>query len=102
MKRFLLLFPLFIIVSCSGYRISSMKKSNMEKIQLNMSKSQVSDILGSSYTITEKRVEATDTIEVISYRNFPYEEEFYLFRFKNNKLEKWYREFQIKSNKENL
>ena len=74
----------------------------MEKIQLNMSKSQVSDILGSSYTITEKRVEATDTIEVISYRNFPYEEEFYLFRFKNNKLEKWYREFQIKSNKENL
>lgn len=101
MKRFLLLLPFFIIVSCSGYRISSMKKSNMEKIQLNMSKSQVSNILGSSYTITEKRVEATDTIEVISYRNFPYVDEFYLFRFKNNKLERWDREFQIKSNKEN-
>ncbi len=60
-----------------------------------MSKEQVSGVLGKSYTIAEKYMEAKDTIEVISYRNFPYDNEMYLFKFKNNKLEKWYRELEV-------
>jgi len=80
--------------ACSGTRIATMRKSKMEQLELGMSKSQVVTILGSSYSISQKEVSNKDTIEVISYRNIPFDDEFYLFRFKNNKLEKWHREFQ--------
>lgn len=83
-----------VLSSCSGTRIATMRKSKMEQLELGMSKLQVVDILGSSYSIAQKEANATDTIEVISYRNVPFDDEFYLFRFKNNKLEKWHREFQ--------
>ncbi len=83
-----------ILSSCSGVRIATMRQSKMEQLELGMSKSQVVNILGSSYSIAQKEINNTDTIEVISYRNVPFDEEFYLFRFKDNKLEKWYREFQ--------
>ncbi len=83
-----------ILSSCSGTRIATMRKSKMEQLELGMSKSQVVTILGSSYSISQKEVSNKDTIEVISYRNIPFDDEFYLFRFKNNKLEKWHREFQ--------
>lgn len=83
-----------VLSSCSGARISAMRKSKMEQLELGMSKLQVVNILGSSYSIAEKEANAKDTIEVISYRNVPFDDEFYLFRFKNNKLEKWHREFQ--------
>ncbi|WP_333864063.1 hypothetical protein [Sphingobacterium sp.] len=66
----------------------------MEQLQLGMSKTQIVDILGSSYSISQKEVNAKDTIEVISYRNVPFDDEFYLFRFKNSKLEKWHHELQ--------
>ena len=52
----------------------------MNKIELGMSKKQVSDIPGKTYTIAEKYTEAKDEIEVISYRNFPQDDEFYLFK----------------------
>lgn len=80
--------------ACSGTRIATMRKSKMEQLELGMSKSQVVTILGASYSISQKEVSYKDTIEVISYRNIPFDDEFYLFRFKNNKLEKWHREFQ--------
>lgn len=80
--------------SCSGTRIATMRQSKMEQLELGMSKSQVITILGPSYSIAQKEASTQDTIEVISYRNVPFDEEFYLFRFKNNKLEKWHREFQ--------
>ncbi len=68
----------------------------MNKIELGMSKKQVSDIPGKTYTIAEKYTEAKDEIEVISYRNFPQDDEFYLFKFKNDKFERWFRELQPK------
>lgn len=83
-----------VLSSCSGARIATMRQSKMEQLELGMSKLQVVNILGSSYSIAQKEANATDTIEVISYRNVPFDEEYYLFRFKNNKLEKWHREFQ--------
>ncbi|WP_159431422.1 hypothetical protein [Wenyingzhuangia marina] len=55
-----------------------------------MSKEQVTDILGSDYTIAEKRFEGSNEIEVLSYRDHYENDEFYLFVFKNKKLEKWY------------
>lgn len=83
-----------LLSSCSGTRIATMRKSKMEQLELGMSKVQVVTILGPSYSIAQKEASDKDTIEVISYRNIPFDDEFYLFRFKNNKLEKWHREFQ--------
>jgi len=95
MKKHLIIccsFLLLILSACSASRISRLRSDNMEKLQLEMSKEEVSAILGKAYTIAEKSMDAKDTIEIISYRNFPYDDEFYLFKFRNNKLEKWYRE----------
>jgi hypothetical protein len=64
----------------------------MNKLELGMSKVQVTNILGSAYTIAEKRIEDNNKIEVLSYRDFYKDDEFYMFVFKNDKLEKWYRE----------
>jgi len=68
----------------------------MSRLKLGMDKGKVTHILGSSYTIAEKKVKNGDQIEVLSYRNFPYADEFYMFLFKNNKLMKWYRSFKPK------
>lgn len=68
----------------------------MSLLKLGMNKGEVIQILGSSYTIAEKKVKDGDQIEVLSYRNFPYDDEFYMFLFKNNKLMKWYRTFKPK------
>lgn len=57
-----------------------------------MTKEQVTSILGKGYRVAEKRVEDNDQIEILSYRDFYLEDEFYMFRFVNGKLEKWYRE----------
>ena len=73
-----------------------MNNEKMKRLDLGMSKSEVSGILGQEYTISKKGVVDQDTLEVISYRNFPYDDEFYLFQFRNNRLEKWEREFQIR------
>ncbi len=64
----------------------------MEALELGMSKEQVTEILGNAYTIAEKRMEDGVPVEILSYRNFPHDDEFYLFVFKNNELEEWYRE----------
>ncbi|UXD70213.1 outer membrane protein assembly factor BamE [Sphingobacterium faecium] len=55
-----------ILSSCSGVRIATMRQSKMEQLELGMSKSQVVNILGSSYSIAQKEINNTDTIEVIS------------------------------------
>jgi hypothetical protein len=64
----------------------------MNKLELGMSKKQVTNILGTGYTIAEKRIENGIEVEVLSYQDFHKKNEFYLFLFANNKLEKWYRE----------
>jgi len=68
----------------------------MDKLELGMTKQQVTKILGSSYTIAEKRIEDDKQIEVLSYTNYNETDTFYMFVFKNDKLEKWYREFAHK------
>lgn len=68
----------------------------MNMLELGMSKVQLAKILGSGYTIAEKRIENDKQIEVLSYRNAYFTDEFYMFVFKNEKLEKWYRELSPK------
>lgn len=88
----LCLFAIIAISSCSSLSIAHMTSSKMDKLELGMSKEQVTKILGNVYTIAEKRIEDGDQIEVLSYRDFYKEDEFYLFQFSNDKLKKWYRE----------
>ena len=64
----------------------------MNKLELGMSKEQVTGILGGTYIIAEKRIENGNQIEVLSYRSAYRDSELYLFLFANNKLEKWHRE----------
>lgn len=85
-------FVILIVSSCATFQVAIMTSSNMNKLELGMTKEQVSKILGSDYSIAEKRIEDNKTIEVLSYRNYYRNDEFYMFVFKNNKLEKWYRE----------
>lgn len=84
--------------SCLTLDIVNMNSKNMNKLELGMSKEQVTNILGSGYTIAEKRIENEIRIEILSYRDTYKTDEFYLFVLKNNKLEKWYRELIPKDN----
>lgn len=87
-------FVILMLSSCASLSVAHMTSTNMNKLELGMSKEQVTQILGSDYTIAEKRVEDNKKIEVLSYRQFYDNDEFYMFFFKNDKLEKWYREFK--------
>jgi len=69
-----------------------MTSEKMNRLELGMSKEQVTQILGIGYTIAEKRIQDSNEIEVLSYRDFYKDDELYMFLFKNKKLEKWYRE----------
>lgn len=90
-KKFLLFFLLMLVLTaCSS--VVRMTSSNMNKLELGMSKKQVTSILGTEYTIAEKRIENGNQIEILSYRDFYKDDEFYLFLFVEGKLEKWYRE----------
>ena len=88
----LFVITVLILSSCASFSAAIMTSTNMNKLELGMSKEQVTHILGSDYTIAEKRIEDNTKIEVLSYRNFYKDDEFYMFVFKNKKLEKWYRE----------
>ena len=89
---------LFIIVlittACSS--VVNMTSEKMNKLELGMSKQQVTEILGSNYTIAEKKIENGVQVEVLSYRDFYKDDEFYMFIFKNNTLERWHRELALK------
>ena len=101
MKKFnVFILAAFIIVmlsSCASLSVAHMTSTNMNKLELGMSKEQITQILGNDYTIAEKRIEDDKKIEVLSYREFQNNDEFYMFLFKNDKLEKWYREFKEKT-----
>ena len=91
MKKYLLCFIItFYLFSCSS--AVRMTSSNMNKLALGMSKNKVTNILGTGYTIAEKRIENGVEIEILSYRNFYEDDEFYMFLFANDQLERWYRE----------
>ncbi|MBD3628596.1 hypothetical protein [Cyclobacterium sp.] len=83
---------LMVLSSCSPHLFASLRSNNMNQLELGMSRDQVTGILGNNYTIAEKRLEGGVPLEVLSYRNFPNDDEFYLFVFRGNELEKWYRE----------
>ena len=89
---------LFIIVlittACSS--VVNMTSEKMNKLELGMSKQQVTEILGRNYTIAEKKIENGVQVEVLSYRDFYKDDEFYMFTFKNNTLERWHRELALK------
>ena len=89
---------LFIIVlittACSS--VVNMTSEKMNKLELGMSKQQVTEILGSNYTIAEKKIENGVQVEVLSYRDFYKDDEFYMFIFKNNTLGRWHRELALK------
>lgn len=76
----------------------------MNQLELGMSKEQVIKVLGKQYTISEKRKENGIEIEVFSYRDLYFPNEFYLFSFVDNKLEKWHKEtqptYEVKTNKQ--
>lgn len=89
-------FVILLLTSCAAFKLTPMTSSVMNKLELGMSKEQVTTILGTDYTIAEKRIEDGNKIEVLSYRDVTYSGEFYMFVFKNDSLEKWYRILQPK------
>ena len=95
-------FVILAFSSCATFGVATLASCNMNQLELRMSKEQVTKILGGDYTIAEKRIEDNNKIEALSYRNYPNNEEFYMFVFKNEKLEKWYRKLlpweRIKNN----
>jgi len=91
-------FAFLFLNSCVSTRFADMTSEKMNKLELGMSKEQVTQILGIGYTIAEKRIQDSNEIEVLSYRDRYRNDEFYLFLFKNQKLEKWYRELLPKDN----
>ncbi|EPR66900.1 hypothetical protein ADICYQ_4161 [Cyclobacterium qasimii M12-11B] len=94
-------FLMVFLHSCASLQVAHMTSAEMNKLELGMSKEQVTQILGTDYTIAEKRLEDDNEIEVLSYRDHFENDEFYLFVFKNQKLEKWYRELLPKERIEN-
>ena len=90
MKKYLFYFlTILILPACVSVRMTS---SKMDQLELGMTKKQVTSILGNTYTIAEKRIENGNQIEILSYRDFYKDDEFYMFLFTNDKLEKWHRE----------
>lgn len=89
---FYLAFVVAMFSSCGSLLISNLTSSSMNKLELGMSKEQITKILGNAYTITEKKIENETEIEVLSYRNYTTNDEFYMFILKNGKLERWQRE----------
>jgi len=84
---------MFLLASCiSMSSIAYMTSAKMNKLELGMSKEQVTQVLGTDYKIAEKRLEDDIEIEVLSYRDRVANDEVYFFVFKNKKLEKWYQE----------
>ncbi|MBN7810950.1 DUF3192 domain-containing protein [Algoriphagus sp. H41] len=90
------LFPALLLIAvfaaCSPAMLSRMNAKSMSQLELGMSKQQLIEVLGNYYTISEKRMQGEDEIEVLSYRNYPYEDEIYQFVFVNKSLIEWHRE----------
>jgi hypothetical protein len=89
-------FVILTLSSCSSLIFPV--ASDVNQLELGMSKEQVTKILGSTYVIAEKRMEDENMIEVLSYKCFYMYDEFYFYLlFKNDKLEKWHRELLPKN-----
>ncbi len=94
------IFDLFIVLMLSACgSVVEMTSSKMNRLELGMSKEEVTHILGNGYTIAEKRIEAGKQMEILSYRDFYKDEEFYMFVFEDNRLKEWYRDLLPKVEK---
>lgn len=80
----------FLLSSCNLNSYAVMSGEKMNKLELGMSKAQVTSILGTGYTISEKSIENGNNIEILSYNNVYNTKEYFYFVFKNDKLERWY------------
>ena len=96
MKTRICILFILVLITTACLSVVNMTSEKMNKLELGMSKQQVTEILGSNYTIAEKKIENGVQVEVLSYRDFYKDDEFYMFTFKNNTLEKWHRELALK------
>ena len=87
-----ILFSMLVFGLSSCMSKTYLSSTTMNKLELGMSKNQVEKILGIEYTIAEKRIENGHQVEVLSYRNFFNGNEYYMFLFRDNRLEEWYRD----------
>ena len=90
--KLLFCFSLILLLSSCTSSSTIMTSEKMNNLELGMTKDQVVSILGKGYTIAEKRVDNGVNLEVLSYRNLYKDDEFYMFVFTNDKLERWYRD----------
>ena len=94
--------PILIVImlffsSCIGTNYYlQMTPEKMELLELGMNKNEVTNILGKSYTISDKYAENGNDYTILSYRERIYDDEFFLFVFENDKLVRWYRELTPK------
>ena len=92
-------FIALILSSCATQLAAwnTFSSANMGRLELGMSRQEVTEIMGRGHTIVERRMEYGNDIEVWSFTNHSVsrqeEREFYLFRFVNGRLEGWSREF---------
>jgi hypothetical protein len=92
MKHILLIcFASLAFSACSSI-FSTLNGKLMSQLELGMSKDDMIRLLGRNFTISEMRMEGVDRIEVFSYRNYPYTNEFYEFVFVNGLLNEWFME----------
>ena len=94
MKQILLIcFASLAFSACSSI-FSTLNGKLMSQLELGMSNDDMIRLLGRDFTISEMRMEGVDRIQVFSYRNYPYTDEFYEFLFVNGLLKEWFREFK--------
>ena len=89
---FTVTFLVIVFSACSPMVLSRLNSNTMSQLHLGMTKQALTEILGKNYTISEKRMEGEKEVEVLSYRNYPYTDEFYQFIFVDGDLNEWYRD----------
>ncbi len=67
-------------------------RNRLDKLELGMTKAEVTKILNAYYTVVEKSMNDGEITEVLSY-SFGSTTEVYLFVLVDNKLVRWFREF---------
>lgn len=85
---------LFTLFSCSTYRTSYMVLNNIKKVELDMSKKEIVEIMGKTYVPISMSKENGISYEVIGYQSLSDSDNYlYLFYFIDGKLERWQKEW---------
>lgn len=91
-KLFILILISSLLYSCSPRTLGHMNVKSMDKVELGMSKLEVTKILGEKYRISGKMIENGIEVTQVSYRPLFDPDEVYYFTFEDDKLVKWERE----------